>query len=346
MYLSEQAAIREIRHLAGQHSHSPRIYFFDFSITVVVGYVFAYLYLFGYGGSVFPFLWFLIAGFALFRAGLFMHEIVHMPSGKMNTFKVFWNIVYGIPLVSHSYLYTCHLYHHQSRTFGTGDDGEYLPLGRGSKWRLIFYVLEVPFLPILGLLRFTILVPLSFMFPAVRSWMIENASSAVMNPRFKFRKPTLYDRWWKLCDLATSVWVWSIVLLAVYGVVQWQYLLKAYYLIMLIIGINWFRNLLAHTYTHDGSTVSHLRQFLDSINIGGSSLAASLFFPIGMRYHALHHLFPGLPYHALPEVHRKLNAELPPGSPYLAKKDLTIYQGMKLMFTRSGGTTEWHGVSS
>ena len=42
----------------------------------------------------------------------------------------------------------------------------------------------------------------------------------------------------------------------------------------------------------------------------------SLIAPVGLRYHALHHHLPSLPYHSLGAVHRALVAELPPDSPY------------------------------
>jgi fatty acid desaturase len=41
-----------------------------------------------------------------------------------------------------------------------------------------------------------------------------------------------------------------------------------------------------------------------------------LLFPVGLRYHALHHLFPTMPYHNLGEAHRRLSSGLPPDSPY------------------------------
>ena len=37
---------------------------------------------------------------------------------------------------------------------------------------------------------------------------------------------------------------------------------------------------------------------------------------MGLRYHALHHFLPSLPYHSLGRVHRQLLAELPADAPY------------------------------
>ena len=126
-YPSEAAAIRQIKHLVSdQFDHKPHIYFADLSIALLVGWFFAYLYLSNTGSVAIQAVSFFVAGFALFRAGLFMHEIVHMPKGRMRAFKVVWNVLYGIPLASHSFLYTCHLYHHKPSTFSTADDGEYL----------------------------------------------------------------------------------------------------------------------------------------------------------------------------------------------------------------------------
>jgi fatty acid desaturase len=46
------------------------------------------------------------------------------------------------------------------------------------------------------------------------------------------------------------------------------------------------------------------------------SLAAILINPVGLRYHATHHLFPSLPYHNMRSAHRRLMQHLPADSPY------------------------------
>ena len=64
-----------------------------------------------------------------------------------------------------------------------------------------------------------------------------------------------------------------------------------------------------------------MEQLEDSVNIEGHWFWTELFFPLGLRYHALHHLFPSIPYYNLGRAHRRLMATLPEDSAYRA----TVY---------------------
>jgi fatty acid desaturase len=55
---------------------------------------------------------------------------------------------------------------------------------------------------------------------------------------------------------------------------------------------------------------------LDSVTLDNDSLLAVLINPVGLRYHALHHLFPSLPYHNMRAAHKRLMQHLPANSPY------------------------------
>ena len=57
---------------------------------------------------------------------------------------------------------------------------------------------------------------------------------------------------------------------------------------------------------------------MDSCNYTHNDPLTLLFFPFSIRYHALHHLFPSLPYHNLKKAHAHLVASLPQDSPYLS----------------------------
>ena len=67
---------------------------------------------------------------------------------------------------------------------------------------------------------------------------------------------------------------------------------------------------------YEGEPMTVTAQFLDSVNVPPPGLAAEIWAPVGLRYHALHHLMPSMPYHDLPEAHRRLARELGTGSTY------------------------------
>jgi fatty acid desaturase len=62
--------------------------------------------------------------------------------------------------------------------------------------------------------------------------------------------------------------------------------------------------------------MSFVEQIEDSNTVAGHPLLTELLFPVGLRYHCLHHMLPSLPYHSLGIAHRRLMAQLPADSPY------------------------------
>ena len=80
--------------------------------------------------------------------------------------------------------------------------------------------------------------------------------------------------------------------------------------------INQIRTLAAHHYENDGSEVDALGQLMDSVNLRGVPVLTALVAPVGLRYHALHHFLPAVPYHSLGTLHRRLCRELPREAEY------------------------------
>jgi fatty acid desaturase len=79
---------------------------------------------------------------------------------------------------------------------------------------------------------------------------------------------------------------------------------------------NQIRTLVAHLWQNDGEPMTVTAQYLDSVNVPPPELLSPLWAPVGLRYHALHHLLPSLPYHSLGEAHRRLSAHLGVNSTY------------------------------
>lgn len=296
---------------------NPWIYWTDFLITTAIAYAATAYFLLNDGTAPLSILAFVVAGFALFRNGTFIHEIAHFRTGQMTAFTLGWNILFGIPTLTPSFMYNNHADHHKHGSYGTIADGEYIPLGNGPRRQLIVYFIQVPILPFLALIRFMILTPLSLFHPGLRQWVLERASSYAINPAYRRTLPPGERRdMWIVSELISFAILVTLTVLFVTGVLPWMLLLKFYFLVMFAMGLNWVRNTAAHRYRNRGEQMTYTAQLEDSLNVLGPRGVVDLMFPIGLRYHALHHLFPAMPYHALEEGHRRLMAQLPANSPY------------------------------
>ncbi|GAA0733630.1 fatty acid desaturase family protein [Sphingomonas japonica] len=259
-----------------------------------------------------------VAVLALYRAASFIHEISHIKHAALPGFRAGWNALVGIPLMAPSFMYEgVHNLHHARTRYGTADDPEYLPLAHMKPWSVPAFVLISALAPIGFLIRFGILTPLSVLMPSLRPMVEARFSALAINPDFR-RRPAegaAKALWWKL-EIATSAWTIALIAATAAGIVP----IKAFAILLATISglmvINQVRTLVAHLWENDGEAMSVTAQYLDSVNVPPPAMLPVLWAPVGLRYHALHHLLPGLPYHALGEAHRRLSGALDPHSTY------------------------------
>jgi fatty acid desaturase len=252
----------------------------------------------------------LVAGLALYRSAIFIHEIVHMREGAVPYFRPVWNLLTGVPLLIPSFFYEdVHLSHHRKDFYGTDRDGEYFPFARsGHRFIALFFLANLLF-PLVLLFRHLVLVPLSLVSHTVREWTWKHVSSLEVNLTYVRPVPAS----------GVSV-VWEEILACLFcaaagvalygGYLSPQWIYVWYAMAALLLTVNGVRTLVAHRYELKGeSAVNPTEQYLDSIDIPGN-LFTALWAPVGLRFHATHHLFPGLPYHSLQPAYWRLHAGL------------------------------------
>jgi len=260
----------------------------------------------------------LIAVLALYRAGSFIHELTHIKKGAVKGFRFVWNLIVGVPLMIPSFMYEgVHNQHHAKRYYGTVADPEYLPLALMQPWTLPVFLIAAALAPIGMLIRFGILAPLSLLSPKLRSIVVGRYSGLQINPKFVRPKPEgEFARDWAWQETACSIWAIALLAMAATGFVPLRDFLIFLGVASGVMFLNQVRTLVAHRWENEGDPMSVTAQFLDSVNVPPPATLPALWAPVGLRYHALHHLLPGVPYHALGKAHGRLCKELDAGSVY------------------------------
>jgi fatty acid desaturase len=251
----------------------------------------------------------------LYRALAFIHESFHQQG--LSGFRHFWHATAGIPMLLPLLLYLpIHRAHHSADTYGTPTDGEYERL----QGRAIVMVLRLGMinllLPLALFVRFGMLTPLSMVFPGIRTKLIPEfihlsmripyRATAISGP---LARESLRIEW--LCTAFCAL----LLALCLAGQVRLVLLWSA--VVVAVAMLNTARAFCStHLYVQHDHGRNTLGQLADSLNIEGGGLLTALMCPTGLRYHALHHLVPYLPYHALPEAHARLMRAAPPDSLY------------------------------
>lgn len=329
--------------LEGLWGPQPARYWADFLLSIGVGgFAFAMVRLSPLF-SVQQVGFFLVAGLLYYRAAMFIHELVHLKPGTMRAFRVVWNLLCGIPFLIPSFVYYPHRDHHRGNHYGTDHDGEYLPLEHRPRWHMVAFLLQGLYIPPLAVLRFLVLTPLGWINPALGGWVYQRASSMIIDPRYQRPGPTPAERRViRLQETACFLWCLGIASVPPLFLGRWPipFLVHAYATAVFIVTLNALRTLGSHRWSNAGGQMRFAEQVLDSVNYAARPWITELWGPVGTRYHALHHFLPALPYHALPEAHRRLMAGLPADSPYRRTVATSLTEVLLDLWRRSGRRRE------
>ena len=321
----DRATLRDL--VADLHRPKAATYWCDLVASLLVGYAAFALLPVGHPLSLVAIALYGVASLAFYRALIFTHEISHKNLRKMPAFRFFWNALSGTPALIPSYFYEEHRVHHAKHTYGTIEDGEYLAYSRlPMRAKLLLVGVSPLVFPVLYL-RFLVLTPLIIVFPPLRAFVLSHVSSLVIDPghRRTVSAKRLPMRW--LCqELACFAWCVLIAIGLAIGIIIPARLAEGAAIVSGIFALNAVRTLLAHKYTGDRQEMAFHEQILDSCDY--PRLLSELWAPVGLRFHALHHLLPNLPYHSLGTAHRRLMAVLPPDAPYRSCQQTSLIVGL------------------
>ncbi len=310
------------------------IYWLDFLFSITLGAVAFALTVISDSFSAIGIISYFVAVFALYRAVIFIHEIVHFKKGTMTAFKIIWNVACGFLVMVPMFMYQgVHNDHHKRDVYGTRLDGEYLPFGVQNPWKNVWYVISSIFLPALIALRYLILTPLGWIFPPLGRLLWQRASSLTID--MDYRRPPHTERdgkYWRLQEFFAFFYGWAAIGLWYQGFLPAKFFVVWYAVVFLVLFMNSIRTLGAHAYRNPGDQkMTVAEQFLDSVDVPGGFLSA-LWAPVGLRFHATHHLFPNMPYHSLGTAYKRLKENLPDNQLYLAASRPTLFHAMKSLW--------------
>ena len=320
--------------VADLHAPQPWIFWTDLTLSAVVGWTAFAVAIVAQPFSALMCLSAVIAAFGLYRGVCFTHELAHLRRRALPGFETAWNLLFGVPLLLPSFTYLgVHQSHHGLSSYGTKEDPEYLPFASSRRMMVIFAIQSTLLMPVALLVRFLVLAPIALVWPPIHRWLEVHASSFAMNPEYR-RTVT--------AEIAGKMRRWEIAMLAFWGAIfTLMYVgtlpLRTFGVwagVMTIISLlNTVRVLGAHAYDSTGAILSRDGQLGDSIDTPGGPWT-ELWAPVGLRYHALHHYFPGIPYHNLGMAYRRILASLPTHATYLESTSPSLRNSLLVLYDK------------
>lgn len=293
------------------------IYWADLLASAAVGWSGFAVALVAWGGPL-AFVAAAVSLFGLYRAALFIHELAHLRKGRLPGFEIAWHLLVGLPMLAPSLMYVgSHGDHHRGVTYGTAGDPEYETFASWGFGRHLLAAIGLTLVPVALVLRWGVFGPISYLVPLFRRLVVGHLSTLVVNAAYQRRAPEgeARRRWWG-GEAGAALVVWSGAAGFAMGVLPLRAIALWYAILAGILLLNHVRTLAAHRYRSGGEPLDRMGELLDTVNLVEPAPLMALFAPVGMRFHALHHVAPTLPYHSLGRVHRALLEQLPEGSAY------------------------------
>jgi fatty acid desaturase len=296
--------LRDIRRdLIARYPANATIYFGDLVLSAGIGW-FAFSlavslpFSLGFVAAVF------VSIVTLYRAAYFIHEIAHQRKA-LPGFEFVWNVLVGTPLLLPSFMIDPHADHHHLARYGTALDPEYEQVAGWGPWRRLASIAINGIAPLLLVIRFAVIAPLSWFVPPLRRLSIRRLSTLQTNPSYVRNETDGRSLRVYVQEVVCCAYAWCIIGLVANGTIPFRVIALWLTITSLALMWNQARTLYAHAYEGTGATMTLEEQVGDSATIDGG-LWTALGHPLGTRYHALHHLAPSLPYHALGHAHREL----------------------------------------
>jgi fatty acid desaturase len=321
--------------VADLHAPRPWIFWADLALSAAVGWTAFALAVLAPQFSATMWVASLIAACALYRGVCFTHELAHLRRRAVPGFETAWNILFGIPLLLPSFTYLgVHQFHHSLSSYGTKEDPEYLPFASSRRLMILFAIQSTVLMPIAIVVRFLLLAPIALAWPSLHRWLEVHASSFAMNPEYRRTvgpEMAAKMRRWEFAMLAC--WAAAFALLYA-GALPFRTVGIWLGVLMMISLLNTLRVLGAHDYDSTGAILSRHGQLSDSIDTPGGPWT-ELWAPVGLRYHALHHYFPGIPYHNLGTAYRRIIESLPGNAAFLESTSPGLRQSLFNLYTKA-----------
>jgi fatty acid desaturase len=148
------------------------------------------------------------------------------------------------------------------------------------------------------------------------------------------------DTNWRLQEFAAFMFITIVVGCISLGLLTYMVLVFWYVIAMFIFFMNSLRTLSAHAYRNPPDRrMEFAQQYLDSINVPGNLFITGLWAPVGLRYHATHHLFMSMPYHNLGEAQRRLVNGLRDNTLYLTTVRTGMWNALRRIWAEASAST-------